>query len=117
MAAIAAAPARATNALRRIFTTPILTNPNNGATGDVGLAGFEPATSPSCKLSSATPTFHVGLAGFEPATSPLSGVRSNRLSYSPKAKPSGKPTFGGSRQANEFAEDGGGVAGELSPLR
>ena len=25
----------------------------------------------------------VGLAGFEPATSPLSGVRSNRLSYSP----------------------------------
>ena len=26
---------------------------------------------------------NVGLAGFEPATSPLSGVRSNRLSYSP----------------------------------
>ena len=25
----------------------------------------------------------VGLAGIEPATSPLSGVRSNRLSYSP----------------------------------
>ena len=27
--------------------------------------------------------FIVGLAGIEPATSPLSGVRSNRLSYSP----------------------------------
>src|SRR5262249_23062813 len=27
----------------------------------------------------------VGLAGIEPATSPLSGVRSNRLSYSPEA--------------------------------
>ncbi len=26
---------------------------------------------------------NVGLAGIEPATSPLSGVRSNRLSYSP----------------------------------
>ena len=26
----------------------------------------------------------VGLAGFEPATSPLSGVRSNQLSYRPK---------------------------------
>ncbi|CCM62288.1 hypothetical protein BN381_100175 [Candidatus Microthrix parvicella RN1] len=25
----------------------------------------------------------MGLAGFEPATSPLSGVRSNQLSYSP----------------------------------
>ena len=29
--------------------------------------------------------FIVGLAGIEPATSPLSGVRSNRLSYSPGA--------------------------------
>ena len=28
----------------------------------------------------------VGLAGFEPATSPLSGVRSNQLSYRPKQK-------------------------------
>ena len=28
-------------------------------------------------------TYFVGLAGIEPATSPLSGVRSNRLSYSP----------------------------------
>ena len=26
----------------------------------------------------------VGLAGFEPATSPLSGVRSNQLSYRPE---------------------------------
>jgi hypothetical protein len=28
----------------------------------------------------------VGLAGFEPATSPLSGVRSNQLSYRPEEK-------------------------------
>jgi hypothetical protein len=32
----------------------------------------------------ATMTVLVGLAGFEPATSPLSGVRSNQLSYRPK---------------------------------
>src|SRR3954452_7324528 len=30
---------------------------------------------------------NVGLAGIEPATSPLSGVRSNRLSYSPEKRP------------------------------
>ena len=101
MAAMAAAPARATNALRRIFTISILTIPKHSATGLIGQ-----------NLRNS-----VGLAGFEPATSPLSGVRSNRLSYSPKAKPSGEPTFGGSRQANENAEVGSGAAGGPFPPR
>ena len=38
----------------------------------------------------------VGLAGIEPATSPLSGVRSNRLSYSPVRR-STVPGDGGTR--------------------
>ena len=49
----------------------------------------------------------MGLAGIEPATSPLSGVRSNRLSYSPAGKgrdsipgaPGGANPFGGPRRA------------------
>ena len=53
---------RATSALRiRVTATP-----------RYGTAGVRPRAS-------------VGLAGIEPATSPLSGVRSNRLSYSPGA--------------------------------
>ena len=44
----------------------------------------------------------VGLAGFEPATSPLSGVRSNQLSYRPKIRFSKQVTCVGVRAEQRF---------------
>jgi hypothetical protein len=51
----------------------------------------------------------VGLAGIEPATSPLSGVRSNRLSYSP-ARKEVEPIAGRDAAANPEPGPRGGAA-------
>ena len=42
----------------------------------------------------------MGLAGFEPATSPLSGVRSNQLSYKPGV---GRRAYSGQRGSVKWA--------------
>ena len=72
--------------------------PRSGAGALPPRSRIAAAAAPARNIANSARLFTVGLAGIEPATSPLSGVRSNRLSYSP-AKALVRRSLGGENRS------------------